>query len=149
MDWVGQARSNYFKVKDLEAFKAWAKRRDVDVIESEKDKGKVAVVSSRESVHGGWPDSIVVDSEGEAKALGYERGDPDDCIVEIDFVQELSLHLEDGQVAVLMEVGYEGQRYVTGWACAVNSKGERRDISLQAIYVLAGELGPEFTRAEY
>jgi hypothetical protein len=82
----------------------------------------------------GWPGSRV-NEDGEVE--------------EIDLAAELSAHLEEGWVAVLMEAGAEKCRYVAGWALAVNSKGETRQVSLQDIYDLARQIGEHVTKAEY
>jgi hypothetical protein len=53
---------------------------------------------------------------------------------EFDLTAELAEHLSKGQVAILMEVGAEKQRYLTGEAIAVNSKGRVVFLSLGDIY---------------
>ena len=70
--------------------------------------------------------------------------------MEIDFHCELSEHLAEDAVAILMEVGYERIRYVIGFAVAVNSDGDVLAISTDDIYSKVAEewnLHPE--RAEY
>ncbi|MDP3419508.1 MAG: hypothetical protein U0989_17775 [Azonexus sp.] len=57
--------------------------------------------------------------------------------VEIDWATELSVHLAEGQIAVLMESGAEKLRYIAGWALAVNWKGETEHLNLDQIYDLA------------
>jgi hypothetical protein len=74
---------------------------------------------------------------------------------EFDLERFLARHLVEGHVAVVMASGYEGMRYVSGSAWAVNSDGESRWISLEGIYALAEELrldtdgAPEVTEASY
>jgi hypothetical protein len=68
---------------------------------------------------------------------------------EIDIVAELTNHLADGEVAVLISVGNEKLRYIDGRAIAVNNKGEERRIDLGDIYELAAELGSHVTEAVY
>ena len=41
-----------------------------------------------------------------------------------DFTEELSEHLADGWVAIIVEVGYEKMRYLHGYTEAFNNKGE-------------------------
>src|SRR5437870_3479628 len=95
-----QTRSNYFPVKDREAFEKWCEK------------------------------------------LGFELIDDD---IEIDFFAELANHLQPDHVAIVMEVGTEGSRYLTGYAYAINSRGDMREISLYKIHDLAKELGQHFT----
>jgi molybdopterin biosynthesis enzyme len=58
-------------------------------------------------------------------------------------------HLHDEDVAVLMEAGAEKLRYVSGWAVAVNSKGDLVEIGLSDIYEKAKHLGKNITQATY
>jgi hypothetical protein len=53
---------------------------------------------------------------------------------EIDLVAELAQHLPKGEVAVLMEIGAEKLRYLTGIAIAVNYKGRATVVSLDDVY---------------
>ena len=53
---------------------------------------------------------------------------------EIDLVAELAQHLPKGQIAVLMEIGAEKLRYLTGVAIAVNHKGRVVELTLGDIY---------------
>jgi hypothetical protein len=53
---------------------------------------------------------------------------------ELDLVSELSDHLVPGQVAILLEVGAEKLRYLTGQAIAVNAQGQITDLPLNDIY---------------
>jgi hypothetical protein len=110
-DWWGFSRSNYFKVKDKEAFKAWLSDvGDVSMLQEMDDYIAIAGDS-----FGGWPT--------------YSG---DDC-EEFDFVEELSGFLADDEVAVLIETGAEKLRYITGVAVAVDNRGKRADISLSDI----------------
>jgi hypothetical protein len=65
---------------------------------------------------------------------------------------ELSEHLMDDSIAIVMGAGAEKLRFITGYAEAINSKGERVDININSIYDLAkqkfGE-GKEVTPAQY
>jgi transcriptional antiterminator Rof (Rho-off) len=68
---------------------------------------------------------------------------------EFDFALLLAAHLADGEVAVAMEAGAEKLRYVNGFAFAVNAAGDVRSVSLDDIYALAEDLGPNVTVAQY
>jgi hypothetical protein len=85
---------------------------------------------------GGLPDVLYDDD-------GNEIADFD------DFISELSTHLMDGWVAVLMEIGSEKLRYLTGVAFAVNSKGEYKEVFLDQIYKSAESLGSCWTHCTY
>jgi hypothetical protein len=130
-NWYGHARTNYFRVKDVDKFCEWAKA--LGVLETETDAGRVALLSADE--YGGWPTSIFNEETEE-----YE---------DIDIFQQVADHLEEGSVAVFMEVGAEKLRYLTGYAIAVNHKGDIVKVTLDDIYWLAQPLGTEITVAEY
>ncbi len=135
------ARSNYFAVKDEAAFREWAGLMGLAVLEPDhraKTAGGIrrfGIAPGNSGDNGSWPDST------------YDA-DADE-VDEFDLTEELAPHLADGEVAVLMEVGNEALRYVTGTAIAVNSRGKTVSINLDAIYDAARKLGPNITRAEY
>jgi len=133
--YTSSARTNYFRVKDVDAFNKWIKQF----------RGLETIVQERQGTVG-----ILFDDGVPTYRWGTIEGDEIDFNeVEIDFMEELALHLADEEVAVLQEVGAENLRFVNGYAIAVNNKGGRRDISLENIYDLAKELGSKITRAEY
>jgi hypothetical protein len=133
--YTSSARTNYFRVKDVDAFNKWIKQFS----------GLETIVQERQGTVG-----ILFDDGVPTYRWGTIEGDEIDFNeVEIDFMEELALHLADEEVAVLQEVGAENLRFVNGYAIAVNNKGERRDISLENIYDLAKELGSNITKAEY
>lgn len=121
-NWYGASKTNWFAVKDVETF--------VDVVDSmdgtesgiycSKDGNKVCL-----SVYDDWPTWI-----------NHEDGSEE----EVDFLGTLAKHLEDGEVIVSETIGNEKLRYLTGYASAINNKGERIDISLYDIYERAKEL---------
>ena len=115
------ARSNYFEVKDEEAFLAWAKKRDVNT-NNRKGSPLFAIFANDED---GWP------------SWDFELEDEDGESVEIDFVQELAGHLKEGQVAVLQSVGYENLRYLNAWATAFDHTGRQIAVSIEDIYATA------------
>jgi len=128
-DYFATTRSNYFIVKDIAAFKTWAERRQIEIFENKDHPGKTAIVGCET----GWP---VFDDEGDDSNL----------------VSDLSKHLADNQVAILMEAGAEGLRNVAGLATALDSTGRVVEISLYDIYDLARKtFGPhaEITNAEW
>lgn len=130
MNYTGTARSNYCRVKDAQAFQDWVSTlRGVQVVERD---GRFALLADE-----GWPSS---------------RPGPYADDEELDLVQELASHLDDGEVAIVVEIGHEGMRYLDGAATAVNRQGEIRQILLGDIYKVAEALaapGTEITRASY
>ena len=133
-NYVSQTRTNYFKVKDAEAFKAWCRTwiTDLDVVRGREGEEEELY---RILCPGSPPDA--------------RRDDPETEWFEADFIEELAEHLEDEWVAVIMNIGHEKQRYLVGYAVAVNSHGNHQTVNLDDIYVAAKELGEHITRAEY
>jgi hypothetical protein len=113
-------RSNYFKVKDPDAFKAWAGKRhmqawnetiwdkNVNIVEPD-----LTVFAMQSTSQDGWFDL-------------YEDRD-------VDIFGELATHLADKQVAILMEIGWL-KEYVKGWAIAVHANGKCVEVVLDDIY---------------
>lgn len=130
-NWYGMARSNYFRVKDDKAFKEWAKSIDgLQVITD--DKGRYGLVSEDDC--GGWP--------------LHDIDDETDEEIEFDIPGDVAKHLQEGEVAVFMEIGAEKLRYLTGLAVAINCKSERETVSIKDIYGIAEDLGDNITRCE-
>lgn len=135
-NYYASARSNYFRVKDRAAFDAAiARLADLTIVEGRDDNaGRVALLCDGGD-QGGWP-GWTMDETGEGEDT------------EVDVPELVAEHLDEGEVAVFMEAGAEKLRYVCGYATAINSAGERRDVSLDSIYELAKELG-NATQATY
>jgi hypothetical protein len=128
------ARTNYFRVKDDEKFKEFISSFD-GLTTYEDDENRHTILFDYES---GVPFSKYND----------ETQDYDD----VDFLGELSTHLADNSVAVLMGAGAEKLRYINGYAEAIDNTGERVSINLNAIYNRALEKfgsEKEITMAEY
>lgn len=137
-NYYGSARSNYFQVKDKEAFVAHCERLSLGVWDDQKDDQKDGRVGVYGEDEGGWPSSY------------WDEEANDD--VEFDVVEEIQKHLADGEVCILMEAGAEKLRYVAGTAVAFNNKGDLKEINLGQIYDLAKELTDrpdDITPAEY
>jgi hypothetical protein len=126
-NYYASARSNYFRVKDIEAFKA-----DCPVpVEVQNKDGK---------------DYCVILFEEEGILTWDYNGE------EIGWAALFAKHLEEDSVAIFMEAGAEKLCYINGYAIAYNSKGEELCISLNDIYDLVKkEWSPnlEVTYAEY
>ena len=129
-----QTRSNYFRVKDKAAFRAFLDRFDSSVKLIEDDHGRVGFLAEE-----GIPSSYMPDEPGH---------DGDD----VDFVSELAAHLADHEVMIVVGTGFEKMRYLVGYAIAINNRKERRELDLNGIYKLAEQLTKRpkrITRAEY
>ncbi len=128
------ARTNYFLVKDIDAFKEELKDvKSLEVYVQHKDlKDYVCLLSDNE---GGF-------------AWDYYDESKDDY-VEIDWDGIFKKHLVDDSVAIIIGAGAEKLRYISGYAIAFNNKGETKRIDLNDIYELAGSLGSNVQRAEY
>ena len=133
-NYVATARSNYFKVKDPEVFKAWVEGcPDIGLISG--DDGTFAVYSD-DPDSGSWPNFKWDEDTGD--------------YVEFDLFAEIAEFLVDGEIAVFMEVGAEKLRYCNGYAIAVHSNGEYETLNLDRIYGLAEQRwGKRPSPAEY
>lgn len=124
----GFGRTNYFKVKDAEAFEAAA--------------------APFGDVHEGKADTMCVLATSESGDFDAwdEVADEERSLADI-----LPDHLADGEVAVLMGPGAEKLRYISGWALAVHSSGETERLTLFDIYAQAQEAWPDasITEATY
>ncbi len=127
------ARSNYFFVKDIEAFEAELEGTGLTVIKKDIDNNltQVALLATED----GWPEYKYDPDTYDSEELNWEG----------IFIR----HLIDNQVAVIMGAGAEKLRYISGWAMAYNNKGESVGINIADIYNLAKELGSEITTATY
>ena len=134
-NYYGTARTNYFLVKDEEAFKAEMEKFEVTVISQKIDDQNLYGILDNDPDGGGMPWSFYNDETEE-----YD---------EIEWTEILGKHLADGQVGILMESGAEKHRYIGGYAVAFNNKGESRNVNLVDIYELAKELGTGVTQATY
>lgn len=128
------ARSNYFLVKDIDAFKQElesVKSLDIE-IQKRDNKDYVCLLNKNEN---GFPWDAYDDILGE--------------YVELDWESIFAKHLQDGSVAIVMGAGAEKLRYIHGYAIAFNNKGETKMLHLTDIYKLAEELGTDIQKAEY
>jgi len=135
-NYYASARTNYFAVTDLEAFKA----------ELESKTSSVEVVSKEED---GLTLVALLGSDDDGAGFPFEYEDEDGEYVELDWAEIFKAHLEDGWVAIIMESGAEKLRYIAGYAVAYNSKGETVVINLDQIYEKAKSIGTHITHATY
>jgi len=119
-NYVGYARSNYFRVRDEAAFLCWVETLAGVVARREDGNPERFVILVEDGDDGGWPDRRYHEGVGDEE--------------EIDLHTELAGHLAEGEVAVLEEVGAERLRYLVGYAVAVNHRGEKLAVSIDDIY---------------
>lgn len=128
------ARTNYFRVKDAEAFVTWAERIGLETYEKD---GMFTLLAVEDD---GWPGSFFNEATDEVE--------------DVDIVEGLREHLVDGEVAILISAGHEKLRYICGTAVAITSQPDSFvSVTLSDIYMLAsnafGIPVSEITHAEY
>jgi len=139
-DWAGHARSNYFKVKDQDAFADLCEKWNLTFVVDKNSPERVGFLCENE--FGGLPNYRMEEEEIHGKIVEFEY-DFD------DFLDQLTKHLEDNEVAIMYEVGAEKMRYITGIAYAINNKRDVVSVSLDDIYKKAKTLGKNITDATY
>jgi hypothetical protein len=127
-NYEAKMRSSYFKVKDPEEFKKWMASFDLEVWE--RSDGLFAFGGDVS-----MPDYIEDLETGES--------------IDIDFMGELSDHLEEGWVAIVQEIGSERLRYLNGYAFAVNWMGTFRSVSIESIKDQARQIGEHVESPTY
>lgn len=120
---VAVARTNYFRVVDIEAFKVLINglSAGLDVAEGVGGDriGKVCLIAEC-----GWPDMI------------FDEDTDDD----VEFLPLLQLHIAKGEIVVVTESGHESMRYCYGRAFAFTCHGILASVSTEDIYQLVGAL---------
>ena len=123
-NYYSSCRSNYFRVSQPAKFIEWVHRTPYLMYEektrSAEENDMVVMIYVEDPDGGGWP-SWAWDEENDEE-------------YEIDITEELSQFICDDDVAILFEVGAEKLRYLTGYATAVNSKGETLHVNICDIY---------------
>lgn len=127
-------RSNYFAVKDVAQFQTFCTAFQLELITTTEDN---------QTLYG----FLNEDSEGGIPVTRFREATDDG--EEADFMSELAAHLLDDYVAIVMEIGYEKMRYLSGSAYAVNAKGEMMSVELDEIYERSASLGRKGTSCSY
>lgn len=134
-NFIGQTRSNYFAVKDAEAFKQELSKYPVTIITQEKDGQTLYGFLDNDPDGAGVVDEFWDEEAGDSESISWG--------------EFFSRHLADDSVAVIVSVGWEKYRYFSGHTTAYNNKGESRFVALNDIYEKAAELGSKITWAEF
>jgi hypothetical protein len=126
-NYYGSARTNYFRVKDIEAFKAEVEAYPLVVVSRDDNPDFIALFISDDDDEGSFPwcDYYTEDAEGD----------------EINWTEIFGRHLQVNSVVIIQEVGNEKLRYFGGIAVAINSKGEEITININSIFDQATALG--------
>lgn len=122
-NWYGAARSNYVLIKDLVALRETLDPWPIGIHkkhQDDSDNNVLVCFLSEEQDSGGWPSICWID------------GDNDET--EFDPVQLICPHMVEGQVLVMMEVGHEKLRVLTGHAVAYYHDGKEVHVDLDDIY---------------
>lgn len=143
---AGNGRTNDFRVKSVDALRSDLSDFGIttsaadeigfgsDFVIRENADGTIHLLSS-----GVWPR---FDEDNIAERLDLD--DEEDVPTKYEsLVHLVGAHLVDDEVAVFIEIGQEGFRYLAGSATAINAKGEIRAVDLEDIYGLAKQLAPE------
>lgn len=152
-NYAANARTNKFRVKDVDALVADVARAGITIVEQGRPGvpvyGDIELVRRNSQVDGservelfaseGWPS---FDEDSVADRLGLEE---DQTVPDLpdSLHMIVSRHLVEGEVAIFVEVGVEKLRYLGGVAVAVNDRGETRRVDLDDIVELAKEIAPE------
>lgn len=129
-------RSNYFAVRDADAFLAFCERHDLEPITKGNKASQYGFLSPRDVM-------FSPDMEDDFAREGEEGSG------EADWLQELAKHIAGDDVAVVMQIGSDKMRFLMGHAWAVNGRGQTQELDLDEIYNRADALGRLPTLAQY
>ena len=137
-NYIAQGRSNYFAVKDEQAFREDIAKCNVELIEHKTEDGQTLFGFMDEGYGDGLDTWYAWSGDG-----------IDDQETELTWGDFFQKHLADGWVAIITSIGSEKMRYLNGEATAYNNKGEDKFISISDIVTLASELGENVTPPTY
>jgi hypothetical protein len=115
-NYYAAARSNSFRVKDIEDLRDYM-HPEVEIRVDSEEENRVTLLVEAEA---GWPGCV----------FDEETGDDIDWDVE----SAVAPHLVDGEWCVIREVGNEKLRYLIGYTLAFNNKGDSFTVNLDDIY---------------
>lgn len=111
--WYGTARTNFVRVKDVEAAIA-----------------DLQPFGNKIHRHPAEKDAIMIsgdDDSGDFSTTGYDSNEED---IELDWGDWSEKHLKEGQILVMHSAGADKLRFVSAWGSAFNHKGEWVNLSL-------------------
>ena len=115
-DYIAFCRSNYVRAKDKTALAEFF--NGFDDMETSEQGGRIGFHTNE----GGLPGRWINDDERET--------------IE-DRAKELGALLEDGEVLIIQEIGFEKLRYFVGFSLAIHSSGRTVTVGIEDIYELA------------
>ena len=130
-DYACRARTNYFAVRDLQAFE-----EELQLVCG----GKNYYLDTKE-LDGVQVHAVLFATSGFPQTY-FTHGGLEDWV---DWCGFFASHLEDDWVAVVMEVEYRGLEEVAGTAYAFNNKMEMDVLALRQIVPIATKLGSKIT----
>jgi len=135
--YYGSCLSNFFKVKDLEKFEEWiSKFPELETFGPELG-----------AVEGETKDYVAFGSTeiGIPEYMPTEDGED----IEVDFISDLYKHLQEGEVAIVQEIGNEKLLYFTGYSLVIDWQGNTKYFSIADAYDWANEkYGREICRCD-
>lgn len=135
MNYEAKARSNYFKVKDIQAFKDAIRKFSVFIELKDNAAPEKGLMIYPTEDNAGWPN-------------WYLDEDTDDEM-EIDFPAVVQEHIMEGEVAVLMSIGSEGYKYLTADGIIITSESVEYLSLNEMLMKRAKELNPNVTEPQY
>lgn len=145
--WYGKCRSNYFRVKDPEAFARFLKEYQAELLTSAGPDGTMRYGFRSTTETGGEPTRI--ENQIDEDLDNDLEAELEEATLISDVIHE---HLLEGEVCVIVEAGAEKDSYITGAATAINAAGKQISLCLNDIYALAEKqfsIPHELNRAEY
>lgn len=132
--WTGSARTNFVKVKDVEALKASLAvfGDSIKLDQHFKDKSFICLEGGDPDT-GGFPSSIY------AGGLPSSISDGDGETIDFSFEEFVVPHLAEGQVLVVLSCGADKLRYLSGDAEAYAWDGRTVSLRMDDIYKMAAE----------
>lgn len=125
-NYISFFRSSYFRPKDKEAFIKFCEEFELEVW-TEKSDTYPNLPRGEELVAFG---SSINNENGIPNWRYNEETDENE---DIDFMQELSKHLAEGWAVEVREIGYEKLRYLVGYVCIVDWRGNEIWLNLDDI----------------
>jgi hypothetical protein len=149
-NYYGNGRSNYIHVTDLSKVKKLASVYSLQVIENQKDPSMIAFLAISEDGDIDYYANPDTDEETFEELFSPEEAK---AIIENEelplFMETIAEYMLDGEVFIWQHAGYEGNRYVNGYAVAINNKNETARVGLDDISEKAKKLGNLITDPSY
>ena len=118
-NYEGRCRSNYFRLRDADAvarYRELCERFGLHLLLKEGD------APEEHAGHFGFYCEADGPGEGSYPTVYADEDEEENGEVEADLADELAPLLADGSTCVIVEVGYEKMRYLTGWAVAFTNR---------------------------